>query len=413
MELAILGGKPTRSAKVAPLFRGTAETKKRIAEILDGGLLSDFYGGPICAEFEESFARSFGVSHAVAVNSGTAALHCAVAATGVGPGDEVLVPTACFFTAATAVIQQRAVPVLIDSTPGSLHIDLDQAADQITQRTRAVIAAHMYGHPGDLVALRRFADRHHLALIEDSCQAHGARFNDLPAGTVGDVGCFSFAAPRKHMNTGEGGMVVTNDPETARLVRQLANKGKLNGWYTHRMMGYSYSMPEICAIIGLQGLRELPTEVACRQAAAAEYDDVLNDSGLETDGPAPGVEHSYFRKVVLLPRGYEKIRDWMVRAIEAENVSAKPPHAALHTIPWLRDFMPFTSGDALDGKVVRSEFPVADDVLPRLLDMETGPGLSRQEARTSASAVAKVWQWVRRHHDLAFELAGKSGRYGA
>jgi perosamine synthetase len=412
VELAILGGEPARAAKVAPLFRATAETKARIAELLKGGLLSDFYGGPICQEFEDSFAQSFGVSHAVAVNSGTAALHCAVAAAGVGPGDEVLVPTACFFTAATAVIQQRAVPVLIDSMPGDLQIDLDKAAQQITPRTAALIAAHMYGNPGDLQAIRKFADQYHLALIEDSCQAHGARFNGMLAGTVGDIGCFSFAAPRKHINTGEGGMVVTNDPSYARLARQLANKGKLNGWYTHRLMGYSYSMPEISAVIGLQGLRELGTEVTRRQAAAAEYDDVLEGTGLATDSLAPGARHAYFRKVVSLPRGYEEIRDWMVRAIEAENVSAKPPHAALHTIPWLREFKPFTSGDIAFARVMRSDFPVADDLLPRLLDLETGPGLSRQQARISASAVAKVWRWIQRNRDEALELASKSGKYG-
>ncbi len=412
MQLAINGGLPIRAKKVQALFHANPMTMQRAEELLRGGLLSDFYGGPICAQFEEAFAAKFEVPFAVAVNSGTAALHCAVAAAKVGPGDEVLVPTACFFTAASVVIQQRAVPVLVDSVPDSLEIDLECAGQLVTPRTKAIIVAHMYGYPGRLDEMRHFADRHDLALIEDVCQAHGARYMDSLAGTVGDLGCFSFAAPRKHINTGEGGMVITHDEQTARIARQISNKGKENGWYTHQIMGYSYCLPEICALCGLQGLDELEEEVARRRSAAEEYDAILSGSGLELESLAEGVYHSYFRKIVRLPEEFAGLRDWIVRAIEAENVSAKPPHAALHTIPWLRDHNPFGYGEKVSGNVVRGSFPRADNQLTRIIDLETGPGLTAEDARVSANAVAKVWGWVQSNREQATRFAADAGEYG-
>ncbi|MEU7478411.1 DegT/DnrJ/EryC1/StrS family aminotransferase [Lentzea sp. NPDC042327] len=398
--LAILGGEPQRPAKITARFEPTGATRQRVAELLADGALSDFYGGRWCTEFERRFAEHFGVRHAIAVSSGTSALHTAVTAAGIGPGDEVLVPTSCFFTAATAVLQLGAVPVLVDCLPGSLAIDLDAAAAQVTARTRAVLPVHMYGYPGDAPALTAFAQRHGLVVVEDACQSHGARWGDTLMGTFGSLGCFSFAAPRKHINTGEGGMVVTDDDELALRVRRVANKGKDNGWFTHKVMGFSYNLPEMSAVLGIQGVEALDAEVAARRAVSDAYDDELAGSGLEVQRPPDVAFHSYFRKVVLLPPRYLPLRDWFVRAVEWENVSAKPPHAALHTIEWLR------------GRVGGAgEFPVADLDLGRAVDLESGPLMTPDDGVVSARAVLKVWEWVQANEDAAFAFAAQGGRY--
>jgi perosamine synthetase len=391
-----------RAQKIVPRFVPTEDTRRRIDDLLRSGALSDFYGGYWCTEFENRFAEYFGVRHAIAVSSGTSALHTAVTACGIGPGDEVLVPTSCFFTAATAILQQNAIPVLVDCRPETLEIDLDAAKSLVTPRTKAILPVHMYGYPSNIERITEFADRHGLVIIEDACQSHGAKFRGQLMGTFGAVGCFSFAAPRKHINVGEGGMVVTNSDALAKQSRRVANKGKDNGWFTHKIMGFSYNLPEMSAIIGIQGVEELDRQVALRREVSDGYDAVLRGTELEVPELPDSIFHSYFRKVVLLPERFAPIRDWFVRAVEWENVSAKPPHAALHTIDWLRE---------RTGSVVQPSFPVADRELPRVVDLEAGPLMSEQDGRLSGEAVLKVWQWVREHERDAFELAKQSGRY--
>lgn len=400
--LAIFGGDPARAQKIVPRFVPTEDTRGRIDDLLRSGALSDFYGGYWCTEFEKRFAEYFGVRHAIAVSSGTSALHTAVTAYGIGPGDEVLLPTSCFFTAATAILQQNAIPVLVDCRPETLEIDLDAAESLVTPRTKAILPVHMYGYPSDIERINEFADRHGLVIIEDACQSHGAKFRGRLMGTFGAVGCFSFAAPRKHINVGEGGMVVTNSDALAKQIRRVANKGKDNGWFTHKIMGFSYNLPEMSAILGIQGVEELDRQVALRREVSNSYDAVLRGTELEVPELPDSIFHSYFRKVVFLPERFAPIRDWFVRAVEWENVSAKPPHAALHTIDWLRERI---------GSIVQPSFPVADRELPRVVDLEAGPLMSEPDGRLSGEAVLKVWQWVREHEREAFELAEQSGRY--
>jgi homoserine kinase type II len=277
------------------------------------------------------------------------------------------VPTSCFFTAATAILQQNAIPVLVDCRPETLEIDLDAAKSLVTPRTKAILPVHMYGYPSNIERITEFADRHGLVIIEDACQSHGAKFRGQLMGTFGAVGCFSFAAPRKHINVGEGGMVVTNSDALAKQSRRVANKGKDNGWFTHKIMGFSYNLPEMSAIIGIQGVEELDRQVALRREVSDGYDAVLRGTELEVPELPDSIFHSYFRKVVLLPERFAPIRDSFVRAGEWENVSAKPPHTALHTIDWLRE---------RTGSVVQPSFPVADRELPRVVDLEAGPLMS-------------------------------------
>ena len=416
--LAILGERPARPKRIVPAFRADAATRERVAGLLDGGTLSDWYGGPWCRAFEERFAAAHGVGHAAAVNSGTAALHAALAAAGIGPGDEVILPSACFFTAAAAILQQNAIPILADCEPERLGVDPGLLDALLTPRTRALMVVHMYGYPSDIHALAAWARAHRLVLIEDCGQCLGAEVGGKKVGTFGDFGCFSLASPRKHISVGEGGVVTTANDDAAKALRRVVNKGKDNGWFTHRVMGYSYILPEFPAIVGLQGLSELEGEIERRRTAAAAYDRALEGTGMELEEVPADVRHVYFRKLVRLPVELTHLRDWFVAAVEAENVSAKPPHAPLHRIGWLMDReayprgCPFTCGH---GRVIdyrAQTFPVTDRELDRIVDLETGPGLSAEQAEVSAAAVRRVWEFVRDRTEHAESLAEAYGAYG-
>jgi perosamine synthetase len=421
---AICGGTPVRLKKIQPGFFADEKTRSAVNLLLDGGSLGDFYGGPFANEFESRFVEATGSSNAIAVNTGTAALHVAISSLDVRPGDEVLVPDTCFFTAATVVLQENAVPIPIDCEPGSFDINLQAAEAAITDRTAAIITAHMYGIPGDLDAQKRFAERHKIAWVEDACQALGARFRGQLAGTLGTMGCFSFASPRKHIVTGEGGMVITADANLAQLARMIANKGKANGWYTHQRMGYSYALPEFAAIVGLQGLRDLDGEVKRRRLVATQYDRILGSgcflAGLASRYPLSersGTLSSYFRYPIVLDEQLAPLRDWIVRAIEAENVSAKPPHSALHEIPWLaekgfRDSHRRPSRTRVPWRDLGpQDFPNASRLLSRTIDLETGPCMDELDGGISAQAVDKVVSWAGANYSLAVTMAADSGRY--
>jgi perosamine synthetase len=419
VALAITGRKPTRAARITPAFRATETTRQRLLGIVDGGALSAWYGGSYSHAFEDQFATYHGVSHACAVNSGTAALHTAIAAAGVEPGDEVIVPSACFFTAATAVLQQNAIPILADCCADDLGLDPAQLPALVTARTRAILVTHMYGYPARIREVCELAQQRGLIVIEDCGQSVGARIDGRTVGVFGDFGCFSLASPRKHISVGEGGVVIARDPVFAQRVRRLVNKGKDNGWYTQRMMGYSYTMPELTAAVALQGLEELEQEIARRRDVAQCYDEVLADSGLELEVVAPSLRHVYFRKLIRLPNDSVHLRDWMVRAIEAENVSAKPPHLPLHRLSWLVEQRayargcPFTCHRANDAPVNyrTAHLPVTDRELDRIIDLETGPGMTQEDAFVSADAVRRIWDFICGHRTRAEEMARACGPY--
>ena len=251
---------------------------------------------PTCAALKEHFRDYHGAAHAVAVNSGTAALHTAIAATGIGPGDEVIIPSACFFTAATAILQQNAIPVLADCRKDDLGLDPDRLSELISPRTRAVMIVHMYGYPARVHEICEIAERNGLLVIEDCGQSLGASLDGQKVGTFGDFGCFSLASPRKHISVGEGGVVLTREPSSGKALRRIANKGKDDGWFTQRIMGYSYVMSEFPAIIGLQGLEELEQEIERRILASRAYDEVLQWSELELEIVPGEIRHALLPK---------------------------------------------------------------------------------------------------------------------
>lgn len=417
-SLAYFGGERHRAAKVQPRFTASKKTRGRIDSLINGGILSDWYGGPHVREFEEEFAAYHSVPVAVATNSGTSAIHAALRAAGVRAGDEVIAPTYCYFSAVSAVLQDGAVPVLYDSESYSVAGDLAQIPGLVTTRTRAVIVVHMYGVPSDLSALSKWLGARGILLIEDCGQAHGAKSEGRLVGTMGDFGCFSFASPRHHIAAGEGGMVIGRSGDYAETLRQIVNYGKNNDWRGPVRQGYSYSMPEFTAIVGRQGLELLEDSIERRRVAAQIFDEVLGDTDLRLhDAAEPFGEtdrSAWYRKLVRIPAAYAHLRDWMVAAIEAENVSAKPPHPLLHQIPWMADQI-----EALrtvrDGGVRagdgRCAYPNSEEDYAVLIDLETGPDVGEQDARLAAEAVAKVWSFVLCNPNRASEAAVQYGPY--
>lgn len=214
-----------------------------------------FMSGTEIEEFEKVFAEYMGSQFAIAVSSGTAALHTALAAAGVGAGDEVLVAPYSFVATATAVLHQNAIPVFVDIDPVTFCMDPDDLAKKITKRTKAIIPVHLFGHPAELDPIIKIAERQELEVIEDACQAHGAEYKGKKVGTLGKAGCFSLFET-KNMMTGEGGMIITNDEEFAKQCRLVRHHGEPS-WYIYERLGYNYRMTTIQATIGIEQTKKL------------------------------------------------------------------------------------------------------------------------------------------------------------
>ncbi|MCI0432969.1 MAG: DegT/DnrJ/EryC1/StrS family aminotransferase [Gemmatimonadetes bacterium] len=366
--LAVFGGAPTRPQPIEATVAISALARQRVMELVESGKLSDYYNGPWARQFEDAFARYHGAGQrGVAVNSGTSALHLALTAAGIGPGDEVIVPALCFVAAATAVVQNGAVPIICDAEPESLTLDVEEAERLVTSRTKAVLPVHFWGYPSNAAALRDLCDRHGLTLIEDCAQAIGARSHGHVVGTFGDFAAYAFSV-RKHIACGEGGMVLCRDDATCDKVRTLSNYGKGPDWDDYGSLGYSYRLAEFPAIVALDALSRLDDEIRVRQLAGRYYRELCRDTGMTVLPEPPSGTSVFFKCPVLLPPGMIESRRRMVEAIAAENVSCRVPHRPLYSVPWLADYL--TRQGVYRGA---DDCPAVAAMHPRLIEIETGP----------------------------------------
>lgn len=328
-QLALLGGPPVRT-KPFPRYPVIGEREKQaVMQVLESGTLSGFHanflGGPRVRTFEEEFAAYFGVRYAIAVNSGTAALHVALAAAGVGPGDEVVVPCYTFTATASAVLMHNAIPIFADVDPRTFCVTAETISAVLTSRTKAVVPVHLLGNVCQMDPILELARQRGLVVIEDNAQAPGAEYRGRLAGTIGHAGTFSFVET-KNMVTGEGGMVVTNRDDIAERCRLVRNHGEsyVAGKpraYVANILGWNYRMTEIEAAIGSAQLSRFKDLTAQRTANAEHLHHHLRLPGIETpyvDGDVRHVYHLYALRydavVVGLPR------DTFVRALQAEGV---------------------------------------------------------------------------------------------
>lgn len=259
--------------------------------------------GPLVVEFEQTFAKYVGAQHAIAASNGTAALHLTTLAAGIGPGDEVIVPALTFVASANCARYVGAKVVFADIRPDTLTIDVDHVEKLITPRTRAIVAVDYAGLPADLGRLVALARKHNLVLIEDACHAPGAEFERRSVGTIADMTVFSFH-PVKHLTTGEGGMISTNDPKLAASLRKLRNHGietdhrqreHLGTWqYDMVELGFNYRLNDIQCALGLSQLQRLPETLARRRVLAAQYDQLLsNDSRVVLQSQPEDRKHAW------------------------------------------------------------------------------------------------------------------------
>lgn len=321
-----------------PLARpvlGEAE-ERAVVEVLRSGQLSL---GPRLAEFERLFAARLGVAHASAVSSGTAGLHLALRAAGVGEGDEVITSPFSFVASANAVLYERARPVFADIDPVTLNLDPAAAEAAITPRTKAILPVHIFGYPADMPAFERIAERHGLALVEDACEALGARHADGRAvGGRGHPAVFGFYA-NKQITTGEGGMVTLGDAAMKQRIDSERNQGRAPdmGWLDHDRLGFNYRLSELACALGIVQLGRLEEMLAARARAAEWYRGTLSDvEGLELPCADRGGDvRGWFVFVVQLPHGVD--RDAVVRGLRERGIESKPYLPAIHLLSFYRE----------------------------------------------------------------------------
>jgi perosamine synthetase len=313
-----------------------------VTEVLGSGRLSL---GPTIGHFEEAFADAVGAPYAAAVSSGTAGLHLLCVAAGVGPGDEVITSPYSFVASANCAIYEGATPVFADIDPRTLNLDPAGVEAAVTARTKAVVAVDIYGYPCELDDLRAICDRHGLALIQDSCEALGARYRGRAIGSHGPSAVFAFY-PNKQITTGEGGMITTHSEDEHRLLVSLRNQGRADGggWLEHARLGFNYRLDDIRAAIGLGQLEKLELILAGRAGVAARYGELLADvEGLELPCP-DDADHvrSWFVYVVALPEGTD--REAVIASLAERGVQTARYLPCIHLQPYLRERYGFREG---------------------------------------------------------------------
>lgn len=346
-------------------------------------VLSVFRGGrialgPRLVEFEKSVADYVGCKHGVAVNSGTSALHIIVRAMGLADGDEVITTPFSFVASANCLLFERAIPKFVDIDPDTLNIDCDLIEAAITPRTKAILGVDLFGCPADWNRLREIAARHNLSLIEDSCEALGARYYRgdtrawARAGSLADAGTFAFY-PNKQITTGEGGIVVTDRDDLAALCRSLRNQGRDDGtdWMQPSRLGYSYRIAELNCALGIVQMRRIEEILAARSQVAAWYRELLADvPDVRVPYEPDGTETSWFVYVVRLTgcQSREKAHD-IRDDLRARGIACANYFYPIHLMPHYREQFGFSEGD----------FPVAEHVSAQTLALPFYNALTRAE----------------------------------
>lgn len=354
--LAIEGGTPVRS-RPFPAYRTIGEAERRaVLEVLDSGVLSqfvgvdgpDFLGGPRVQALEAAWAETMGARFAVAMNSATSGLYAAVGAGRVGPGDEVIVSPYTMSASAVAAVVYGAIPVFADVDPVTFCLDPESVRSRITAKTRAIIGVDLFGHPAAWHELESIGRAHDLILIEDAAQAPGARLNGKCAGTFGHMGVYSLNY-HKTIHCGEGGVVVTDDPDLAERLRLIRNHAEAvvkarRPTDLVNMVGFNYRMTEIEAAIALEQLKKLEDLLAPRIAAADFLTDRLAKlPGISPPKVAAGVRHGYYVYAITIdPASAGCDRDWLVAALRAEGIPLHPGYVApLYRQPLYREGIAF------------------------------------------------------------------------
>ena len=349
--------------------------KTEIWEAIDRVLeTSQFVLGSEVAAFEGEFADFCGARHGIGVNSGTSALHLALLAAGVGPGDEVITVPFTFVATVAAIVYTGARPVLVDIDPRSYTIDVTQIERAITRRTKAILPVHLYGHPADLDPIIEIARRHHLVVIEDAAQAHGAEYKGRKVGSIGDLACFSFY-PGKNLGAyGEGGMVITNQSGYDRTIRMLRDWGQEHK-YHHMLKGFNYRMEGLQGAILRVKLRYLEAWTEARRTHAALYDVLLAGNNVQPPQAMAFARHVYHIYAIRTPERAALQQRLAGREIQSGVHYPFP----VHLLPAYAD-LGYHSGN----------FPQAETMASEELSLPMYPELSKEAVHRVAAALMEA-----------------------
>jgi perosamine synthetase len=351
-----------------------------VADVLGSGRLSL---GPTTERFEEEFAAIVGAPYAATVSSGTAGLHLLCITAGVGPGDEVVTSPYSFVASANCAIYEGATPVFADVDRRTLNLDPAAVEAAITSRTRAVVAVDIYGYPCELDELRALCDDRGITLIEDACEALGARYKGRQLGSQGLPAVFAFY-PNKQITTGEGGMVTTHSESEWRLLRSLRNQGRADsgGWLEHARLGFNYRLDDVRAAIGLGQLEKLDAILAARAAVAARYAKLLGSiPGLELPcGDDDEHERSWFVYVVGLPPSAD--REAVIASLADHGVQTARYLPCIHLQPYMQERFGYRVGLC----------PVAEEMSSRTLALPFHARLPEDDQRYVAEALENALQ---------------------
>jgi len=359
-----------------------------VSECVRTGWVSS--AGKFIGEFEERWAAYCGRRYGVAVSNGTVALQLAVACLDLEPGDEVIMPTFTIISCALAVVYNGGVPVLVDSDPKTWTMDINQVADKITPRTKAIMPVHIYGHPVDMDPLLDLADKHGLAIIEDAAEAHGAeylsgRHGSDPTwrrcGSFGTLSCFSFYA-NKLITTGEGGMVLTDDPKLAEKARSLRNLCFLpQRRFYHEELGYNFRMTNLQAALGLAQLERMDAIVARKRWMGQEYTRRLRDiEVLQLPVEEPWARSVYWMYGIILAEETGLDADWLAQQLRERSIDTRPFFLGMHEQPALRQ----------RGFFRNERYPVAERLARQGLYLPSGLALTEEQLEQVCEAVHEV-----------------------
>jgi perosamine synthetase len=358
-----------------PLYRPDVggNEKRYVLECLETSWISS--RGRFVGAFEKQFAEFVGVQHAIAVSNGTVALHLALVTLGIGPGDEVIVPTLTYIAAVNSIAYTGATPVFVDSVRGTWQLDPADVRRKITTRTKAIMAVHLYGHPCQMNELQEIAQSRNIFLVEDSAEAFGTKFQGKFAGGFGDIGCFSFFG-NKTITTGEGGMVVSNDHTLAERARHFKGQGlAAHREYWHDVVGYNYRMTNICAAIGLAQLERANEFLANKRKLALAYQEQLKGTPVECHVESIDCVHSFWMNSLLVkdPADREPLR----AHLQIRGIETRPLFYPVHTMPMYASRY--------------ERHPIAEDLAWRGINIPSWPGMSASQIKTVTASIAEYF----------------------
>ncbi len=339
------------------------EELKNIIDCIKSSWISS--KGKYIKEFEQGFSKFCGAKFGVSTSNGTAALHLALATLGIGPGDEVIVPALTFVASANVVTYCGAKPIFVDSDPATWNIDPEKIKEKITDKTKAIIPVHLYGHPVDMDPIIEIARERGIYVIEDAAESHGAEYKGKRVGSFGDISCFSFYG-NKILTTGEGGMCLTNNEELAERLKILKDHGMdLQKKYWHTVIGFNYRMTNMQAAIGVAQLQKMDNFIKRKLEIANLYNSLLKDvNGITPPPKADWAKNVYWMYTVLVEDGFGVDRNELMKALEAKGIETRPVFYLITDMP------PYKSNE---------KFPVASEISRKGISLPSSVNLKDEE----------------------------------